>query len=118
MKDYPSFTGKTQRRLVRSKKEGIGLSSTKLMITWLILVVIAGFFVHQRIDYLRTQKRVKKLLLEKQKIILSMLPLKLEERFLTNTETVERIAKEKFQLRSPKGWQTISVNPANLSEPK
>jgi len=118
MKNFPSSTGKTQQRLFRTYREGANISSTKLVVTWLILLLIAGFFVHQRVDYLRTEKRVNQLLREKQKIILAMLPLQLEDRFLTNTERVEQIGKEKFKLRAPKNWQRIRVYPNSTSEEK
>ncbi len=107
MKDYPIIGRNQSQKLVRKKLESDKKSTGKLIITWVILVMFAMFFVQQRLDFIQTERRVRKLLIEKRKILSSILPLKLEERYLTQLTKVERTAKKKFYLRKPKEKQII-----------
>ena len=116
MKDFPKYGNRHSQSLVRKKIAAAKRSSLKLALLWLVMILVALFFVQQRINYIRTEKRVRQLLAEKEKIQLSILPLKLEERFLTQQDKVEQVAKTEFDLQIPRAVQVISVQ-VNQNEP-
>ena len=109
MKDFPVSSPKNKRRLIRKRKENPKISSFKLVLTWAILFVVALIFVQQRIDYTRTEKKVRQLMIEKRSVISSMLPLKLEERYLTRLSNIEKTARSKIYLRKPRAKQIIKI---------
>jgi len=109
MKDYPVSSPKNKRRLIRKKKENPKVSSFKLLLTWAILFIVALIFVQQRIDYTRTEKKVRQLMIEKRTVISSMLPLKLEERYLTRLSKIEKTARSKIYLRKPAAKQIFKI---------
>ncbi|MBU2648570.1 cell division protein FtsL [bacterium] len=109
MKDFPVSSPKNTTRLVRKKMEHPKVSSFKFILTWAILFLVALFFVQQRIDYTRTEKKVRQLMMEKRKIISSILPLQLEERYLTKLSNVENIARNSIYLRRPEPKQLIEI---------
>lgn len=109
MKDYPSYGNKKSKNLFRKKTQATKKSSLKVAITWIIMFVVALLFVQQRLSYIRTEKKVRLLIKEKEALQLSILPLKLEERYLTRLGRVEEIAQKKLYLQSPRKSQVISV---------
>lgn len=109
MKDYPSSERINTDRLTRQKTKRKKIAKAKFLAVWLILVLVAMFFTQQRIEYIRTEQIVKDLLVEKRKIMSLILPLKLEERYLTQLKTVEKIAAERLYLQKPKKNQIIKV---------
>jgi len=109
MKDYQIGSEKRPHQVVRKKQSRRSRSTIKLIFAWIVLVLIALFFVQQRISYIRTEKKVKSLLLKKRSIVSSILPLKLEERYLTRFNVVEKTAKETLHLQKPKRNQIIKL---------
>ncbi|MBT3224798.1 MAG: hypothetical protein HN580_30255 [Deltaproteobacteria bacterium] len=109
MKDFPDSSPKNNRRLIRKKKENPKVSSLKFILTWAILFIVALIFVQQRIDYTRTEKKVRQLMIEKRGVITSILPLKLEERYLTRLSNIEKTARSKIYLRKPSAKQIIII---------
>ncbi|MBU3915932.1 cell division protein FtsL [bacterium] len=109
MKDYPIYTNKSSNRLIRKKVNKVENSSKKLAITWIVLVFVALFFVQQRISYLRTEKVVQRLMTEKKRIETSIIPLKLEEQYLTRFSKIEKMAEKNLGLRDPAKWQIFPV---------
>jgi cell division protein FtsL len=96
-------------RLVRLKRESRTISTLKLALTWLLLLLIALFFVQTRIDFIRTEQRVKALMVEKRRLTSSILPLQLEERHLTRFAIIEDAAMEAHQLQYPRASQIINM---------
>lgn len=86
-----------------------------MAITWILLILVALFFVQQRISYIRTEKNVRELLLEERKIRASIQPLKLEERYLSQLAIVEKTATELLSLREPAKWQIFPVDVTKLT---
>lgn len=109
MKDFPVSSPKNQKRLIRKKRENPKVSSLKFILTWAILFVVALIFVQQRIDYIRTEKKVRQLMIEKRRVISSILPLKLEERYLTRLSNIEKTARHKIYLGKPKAKQINKI---------
>ena len=118
MKDFPSYGNKKSQSLYRKKTRDTKKSSVKVAITWILMIFIALFFVQQRISYIRTEKSIRKLMNEKENLQLSILPLKLEERYLTQLDRVEKIAKDKFKLQAPRQSQMISIKVNSLEQSK
>ena len=109
MKDYQLDSEMIPGQVVRKKQPRRSASTIKVIVAWILLVLIALFFVQQRISYIRTEKRVKSLVLKKRNINSSILPLKLEERYLTRFQVVEKTAKETLQLQKPNRKQIIEL---------
>jgi cell division protein FtsL len=109
MKDYPKYGNKKSESLIRKKSVDAKRSSLKLALTWIVMILVALFFVQQRISYIRVEKRVHLLMKEKDKIQLSILPLQLEERFLTRLDKVENTAKNELNLQHARPSQTIKL---------
>ena len=107
MKDFPDPVQKPNKRLIRKEKEDPKISSLRFVVTLVILFGVALFFVQQRIDYTRTENKVRRLMIEKRKVISSILPLKLEERFLTRLANIEKTARTRIYLRKPRAKQII-----------
>ena len=110
MKDFPRYGQRDSKSLVRKKTTSAKLSSLKLAFSWIIMIILALFFVQQRLSYIRTEKAVRVLIEEKDQIQLSILPLRLEERFLTRYDKVEKIAKNELSLQIPRQVQVIPVD--------
>lgn len=109
MKDFPDGGPKNRKRLVRKKKEDPKLSSYRFAAALAVLFIVALLFVQQRIDYTRTEKEVRQLMVEKRKVISSILPLKLEERYLTRLGNIEKTARTKIYLRRPRARQIVET---------
>ncbi|MBU2512100.1 cell division protein FtsL [bacterium] len=109
MKEYPIVKNKKSQSLIRKKTVAAKKSSFKLAITWIIMILVALAFVQQRISFIRIEKQVTELIREKDRMQLSILPLKLEERYLTQYDRIEKIAEEKLNLQIPRKVQTISI---------
>jgi len=109
MKDYPKYGNRHSQSLVRKKTAIAKRSSLKLALLWIVMVVVALFFVQQRINYIRTEKRVRRLLADKEEIQLSILPLKLEARYLTQQDKIEQVARTQFNLQIPRAVQVVPV---------
>ncbi len=116
MKDFPDSAPKNKRRLIRKKKEDPKVSSLRFVVTLAILFIVALFFVQQRIDYTRTEKKVRQLIIEKRKVISSILPLKLEERYLTRLVNIEKTARTKIYLRRPRPRQIVKATEARSDD--
>ncbi len=116
MKDFPYLSQKKSSRIVRRKAESEGKSSVKLVLALIGLVLVALFFVRQRVEYIRTERHVRKLLLEKRKIESTILPLKLEERYLTQYDKIKKIASQELKLQEAHKSQIIEVEVENGEE--
>jgi len=112
MKDFTEPDPRPRKRLVRKRKESLQGSSIRLFITLVALFIVALFFVQQRIDYTRSEKTVRDLIIEKRKIIASILPLKLEERYLTRLSEIEKTARNQIYLRRPSREQIVVMETA------
>lgn len=110
MKDFPDTGPKNKTRLIRKRKENPKVSSLRFVAALVILFIVALLFVQQRIDYTRTEKKVRHLMIEKRKVITSTLPLKLEERYLTRISNIEKTARTKIYLRRPRAKQIIKLS--------
>jgi len=116
MKDFPSF-GRTQSsRLVRqSSTTGRRKSNLRLGLAWVLLFLVAAFFVRQRIEFLRAERRVSALMAEKQKLLSEILPLKLEESYLTRIARIEVLA-QPMGLSVPGEWQKFYAQPTGSGD--
>ena len=109
MKDFPTIGKKGAGRLYRQKPENAKLASFKFVMTWFVLILVAMFFVKQRLNYIQTDRSVKKMLIEKNKLETTILPLILEERFLTRFSIIDSQAKGILSLDEPKKNQIIKI---------
>ena len=114
MKDFPRYAKRSSKSLVRKKTVIAKRSSFKFALTWILMIGVALFFVQQRISYTKLEKKVQVLLKEKEKLQLSILPLKLEERFLTQHDKIEKRAREELGLQVPRQVQIIKLNHSQL----
>jgi len=114
MKDFSTPSPNNKRRLVRKKREDPNVSSFWFIVTLTILFIVALLFVQQRIDYTRTEKEVRRLMIEKRQVISSILPLKLEERYLTRLSIIEKTARNSLYLRRPRAKQ---IKPITKNSP-
>ncbi len=109
MRDYPSWGRKRSDRLIRRRPDSREKRSLKLMATLIVLILLALFFVQQRVEYIRTERHVRKLLLEKRKIESAILPLKLEERYHTHLSRIEKVASQELNLQHPRDSQIVEI---------
>ncbi|MGK0290200.1 MAG: cell division protein FtsB [bacterium] len=111
MRDFqnPRIVPPQRETVTRNVVSPTAFFSKKLILTLVILLFVAMFFVFQRLEYAQTEKRVKLLAKEKQKIIATTLPLQLEERYLTQLDYIEKSAKEEFSLIEPKAHQIKKI---------
>ncbi len=116
MKDYPKIRNKKSKSLIRKKNVVTKRSSLKLAFTWIAVILVALVFVQQRISFIRTEKRVNALVKAKENIETSILPLKLEERYLTRYEIIEETAKSKLKLQVPRKVQIIPLTVGHTNE--
>jgi cell division protein FtsL len=109
MKDFPKYAKRSSKSLFRKKTTVAKRSSLKFAFTWILMIGVALFFVQQRISYIRLEKQVQALLKEKEDLQLSILPLKLEERFLTQHDKIEKRAQKELGLQVPRQVQIIKA---------
>ncbi len=109
MKDYPNLSKHKTNRLIRRRPESEKKSSLKVLMAMIGLILVAFIFVQQRVEYIRTERQVRKLLREKREIESMILPLKLEERYLTHVGKIEKIASKKLGLQHPRKQQIIEI---------
>ena len=109
MKDYPNVGWNKNNRLIRRRVDSEEKTSLKLMLAMIGLILVALVFVQQRVEYIRTERRVRKLLLEKRKIESMILPLKLEERYLTHLNRIEKVASQELKLQYPRNSQVVKI---------
>ena len=106
MKDFPSYGVKNRsHRIVRQKTISNDKKFIQVLILGLAMLIIALFFVQQRIQFIETQRRVNRLSMEKRKLTSEILPLKIEEQYLSQLDIVENVSKNDFQLHFPKKSQ-------------
>lgn len=116
MKDYPKYGRPTSSRLVRKAPQSQPKGSLRMFLGWALLFGVAFFFVQQRVEFIRTERRVEQLMREKQKLLAEILPLKLEESYLTRIGKVEAQA-EAMGLQRPGAWQTFTLAPPEPEAP-
>ncbi|MCP4295630.1 MAG: hypothetical protein GY786_08495, partial [Proteobacteria bacterium] len=75
----------------------------------IIILAVALFFVYQRTEFIKTERHVKKLLIQKREITAEILPLKIEERYLSQLDKVEFYAKEHLKMVYPQKLQILRV---------
>lgn len=110
MKDFPSYGIKNKsHRIVRQKPVSEDRKFVQVLIMGIILIIIALFFIQQRIEFIDTQRRVEQLSLKKRKLTSEILPLKIEEQYLSQLDIVEEVSKNDFQLQFPTKRQIIKL---------
>lgn len=112
MKDFQSrFDQESLKESEKNpqKKQGSKVSVKQLFWTIFVFLGIAFFFVTQRIEYIKTETRVRQLLKQRQELTTAILPLKIEERYLTQLKRVEKIAREELGLKDPKPNQIKKI---------
>ncbi len=118
MKDFPAYGKGNTGRLRRSKEKLPTVASFRFLAILGLLFAVALFFVAQRIEFIRTERRIRDLLIERRKITESILPLQLEVYNLSRLERIEAVAQGKLRLHDPYPSQLIrSVPPAPPNEP-
>lgn len=106
MKDFPSYGVKNRsHRIVRQKPVSNDKKFIQVILLGVAVLIIALFFIQQRIQFIETQRRVDRLSIEKRKLTSEILPLKIEEQYLSQLDIVENVSKNDFQLRFPKKSQ-------------
>lgn len=119
MRDYSGIKSQSST-LADSIEKQQRRVSYKLFI-WVILILMLGFFfVEQRLDYIRTEKRVRQLWIKKRNLESEILPLKLEEQYLIRLSKIETIARDELSLREAKQRQVkkIVIQPENDAKPE
>ena len=121
MRDFPILGKQKGNRLVRKTPESQKKQSIKIVSAWILLALVAMFFIQQRVEYIRSERKVRELMLEKRKLVSEILPLKLEERYLMQLNKVEKIARDQLKLDWPKSYQILllpkePVNPPEVVE--
>lgn len=109
MKDYQNIRSSPGARLVRGQSESDQGNSIKLIGVGIIMLLVALFFVYQRTEFVKTDRHVKQLLLEKRKVMSEILPLKLEEQYLSQLNKVENYAKKHLDMIYPEKKQILKV---------
>lgn len=116
MKDFPTLGSHQDSPLIRKEKKTNPGTPLRMGLILFALFLVALFFVAQRVEYLRTERRIKDLMQERKELNEAMLPLKLEESYLTRTAELERYATERLGMRLPKPHQILM--PIKPPEPK
>lgn len=110
MKDFPSYGAKNKsHRIVRQKPISQDKKIIQILILGIIIIGVALFFIQQRIKFIETQRRVTRLSIEKRKLVSEILPLKIEEQYLSKLDIVEEVSKNEFQLQFPKKRQIKKI---------
>lgn len=109
MKDFPNINQGKTNKLIRKKPESENKVTIKLFIAIAILFLVGFVFVKQRIEYIKTERNVNRLLLKERSLTTEILPLKLEERYLTQLDKIQKIAKRDLKLQFPRKSQVIIV---------
>ncbi len=109
MKDFPTVNQGKANKLVRKEPESEGKVTIKLFIAIVILFLVGFIFVKQRIEYIKTERNVNQLLLKERALTSEILPLRLEERYLTHLDKIQKIANQELKLQFPRKSQIINV---------
>jgi cell division protein FtsL len=109
MKDFPNVDQGKTNKLVRKEPESESKVTIKLFIAIVILFLVGLIFVNQRIEYIRTERNVNQLLLKERTLTTEILPLRLEERYLTHLDKIQKIANQDLKLQFPRKSQIIKV---------
>lgn len=119
MRDYSGAQSKSTN-LAESIEKNQKKVSYQIFLLVLIVFLLGFFLVEQRIDYIRTENRVRKLLIKKRDLEAEILPLKLEEQYLTRLSKIENIAKHQLNLGDPRKRQVrkVVVSPAKPKKPE
>jgi cell division protein FtsL len=118
MRDYSGIKSQSATLADSIEKQQKRISY-KLFI-WVILILMLGFFfVEQRLDYIRTEKRVRLLWIKKRNLESEILPLKLEEQYLIRLSKIESIARDELSLREANKRQIkkVIIQPEESAEP-
>jgi len=110
MKDFPKLGKIQSSRLVRKPPFSNRKKSARLGVAWGMLFLVAAFFVAQRVEYLRAERRVRSLMEQKRQLLADILPLKLEESHLTRIGRVEGLATQ-MGLAPAAEWQKFYLSP-------
>ena len=112
MKDFPAYGKVTSRgRLVRTPQENSPLASARFLLALALRFGMALFFAAQRIEYIRTERRIKILMLQKRKATEATLPIMLEVQYLSRLERVEQVAKNSLFMAPPSRYRIINPRP-------
>jgi len=109
MKDFPNVDQGKTNKLIRKKPESENKVTIKLFLAIVILLLVGFIFVMQRIEYIQTERNVNRLLLKERSLATEILPLKLEERYLTHLDKIQTIANQDLKLQLPRKSQIIKV---------
>ena len=109
MKDFPNVNQTKSDKLIRKKPESDSKITIKLFIAIVILFLVGFVFVKQRIEYIKTERNVNRLLLKERALTTEILPLKLEERYLTHLDKIQKIANRDLKLQFPRKSQILKV---------
>jgi len=107
MKDFPAYGKGNTGRLIRNAQTPQGGVSARIFILMLVLLAVALFFVVQRTEYLRTERRIRDLMLEQRRIQEEILPLKLEAEYLGRLELVQEMAVNRLHLIAPPTFRMV-----------
>jgi len=128
MKDFPNLGKIQSSRLVRKSPFSARKNGFRLFVTWGLLFLVAAFFVGQRIEFLRTERRIRALMEQKRQLMADILPLQLEESHLTRIGRIEGLSQkmglgpaeawQKFYLVSPEVPSEEAVEAAEAEAPK
>ena len=111
MKDFPPIGQNRSKNKGAKASSGTSKSGIRLWIAWTVLFLVAAFFVRQRVEYLRVERRIRSLMEQKQKLTADILPLKLEESYLTQIGRIEALS-EKMGLGPAAEWQKLALHGA------
>ena len=106
MIDFPSHF---KRRPTRSPSKPLWISKGKLVFVLVTFFILAMFFVLQRTEFIRTEKRVRALTIQKRQLLFELQSLQLEDRYRNRLDKIEQQAQEKLSLHPPEKSQIISV---------
>ena len=115
MKDFPAYGKGNTGRLHRSQEKLPTVASLKFLTILGLLLGVALFFVAQRIEFTRTERRIRDLLVERRKITESILPIKLEVYNLSRLGRIEEVAKGQLQLHDP--YESQLIRPVRIVAP-
>lgn len=107
MKDFPSFGKGNTGRLIRNAQAPQGMVSARIFILMVVLLGVALFFVIQRTEFIRTERRIRDLMLEQRRIQEEILPLQLEAEYLGRLEMVQEMAFNRLHLIEPPAFRMV-----------
>jgi cell division protein FtsL len=110
MRDYQRTNQEIKNITFIGKSDSIDKSNIFVLVGIVFVVlVVALFFVYQSNEFVQTERKVRKLLLEKRAIISRIMPMKLEESYLSQLGKVERYAKRNLNMIYPKKREILKV---------